>query len=346
MKAMLLTAPNTPFQLTEVPDPVAGKGEAVARVLSCGSGLTIQHMRAGRMTVEYPRIIGHEITAEIVEVGKGVTDLKVSDPVTAYYYLTCGTCEWCQKDRETLCDNFTGNVGREIDGGYAEYIKLPAKTFLKLPEALDYKAHPAEIGVVTDAIATPVKLINKARVQPGETVAVIGAGGGLGLHMVMVAKWAKARVIAVDVRPEKFDACRKAGADEIVDAAASDMTEAVLELTNGKGVDVITDFVATGKTLDTAARALSKGGRLAILGGAGLDNSWAISGNLIKAGEREIIGSKYATKDEVRAALEIVARGELWPIVTETCALEDVEALHQRVEQGLVTGRGAVLIGG
>jgi propanol-preferring alcohol dehydrogenase len=237
-------------------------------------------------------------------------------------------------------------VGREIDGGYAEYIKLPAKTFLKLPEALDYKAHPAEIGVVTDAIATPVKLINKARVQPGETVAVIGAGGGLGLHMVMVAKWAKARVIAVDVRPEKFDACRKAGADEIVDAAASDMTEAVLELTNGKGVDVITDFVATGKTLDTAARALSKGGRLAILGGAGLDNSWAISGNLIKAGEREIIGSKYATKDEVRAALEIVARGELWPIVTETCALEDVEALHQRVEQGLVTGRGAVLIGG
>ncbi|MBT8001577.1 MAG: alcohol dehydrogenase catalytic domain-containing protein, partial [Rhodospirillales bacterium] len=102
MKAMVLTAPNTPFQLTDMPDPVAGEGEAVARVLSCGSGLTIQHMRAGRMKVDYPRIIGHEITAEIVEVGKGVTDLKVGDPVTSYYYLTCGTCEWCQKDRETL----------------------------------------------------------------------------------------------------------------------------------------------------------------------------------------------------------------------------------------------------
>jgi D-arabinose 1-dehydrogenase-like Zn-dependent alcohol dehydrogenase len=346
MKAMVLTAPNTPFQLTDMPDPVAGEGEAVARVLSCGSGLTIQHMRAGRMKIDYPRIIGHEITAEIVDVGKGVTDLKVGDPVTSYYYLTCGTCEWCKKDRETLCDNFAGNVGREIDGGYAEYIKLPANTFLKIPEALDYKAHPAEVGVITDAIATPVKLINKARVQPGDTVAVIGAGGGLGLQMVAVAKWAKARVIAVDVRSDKFDACRDAGADDIIDASASDMTEAVLELTNGRGVDVITDFVANGKTLDTATRALGKGGRLAILGGAGLGNSWEISGNWIKAGEREIIGSKYATKAEVRKALEIVARGELWPIVTETCKLEDLEALHQRVEQGLVTGRAAVIVGG
>lgn len=345
MKAMVLTAPNTPFQLLEVPDLTAGAGEAVARVLSCGAGLTIQHMRAGRMKVDYPRIIGHEITAEIVEVGAGVPELKVDDAVTAYYYLTCGTCEWCKKDRETLCDNFAGNVGREIDGGYAEYIKLPAKTFLKLPDGLDYKAHPAEVGVITDAIATPVKLIRKAQVQPGETVAVIGAGGGLGLHMVAAAKWAKARVIAVDVRPEKFVACRKAGADEVVDAKATDMNEAIAELTGGRGVDVITDFVASGKTLEDSTRALGKGGRLAILGGAGVDNSWPISGNWIKAGEREIIGSKYATKAEVREALEIVARGELWPIVTETCALEDLEDLHQRVEQGLVTGRAAVLIG-
>jgi propanol-preferring alcohol dehydrogenase len=345
MKAMVLTAPNLPFQLTDLPDPVAGDGEAVARVLSCGAGLTIQHMRAGRIKVDYPRIIGHEITAEIVEVGKGVKDVAVGDAVTSYYYLTCGTCEWCRKDRETLCNNFTGNVGREIDGGYAEYIKLPASSFVKLPEGLDYKSYPAEIGVITDAIATPVKLINKARVQPGDIVAVIGAGGGLGLQMIAVAKWAKARVIAIDVRSDKFDACRLAGADDVVDAAALDMKEAISELTNGRGVDVVTDFVANKKTLEDSTLSLGKGGRLAILGGGGLDNPYPVSGNWIKGGEREIIGSKYATRSEVRESLEIVARGELWPIVTETYPLEEAEALHQRVEDGLVTGRGALLIG-
>ncbi len=342
---MVLTASNSPFQLTDLPDPVAGEGEAIARVLSCGAGLTIQHMRAGRIKVDYPRIIGHEITAEIVEVGQGVTGVALGDAVTSYYYLTCGTCEWCRKDRETLCDNFTGNVGREIDGGYAEYIKLPASSFVKLPEGLDYKSHPAEIGVITDAIATPVKLVNKARVQPGDIVAVIGAGGGLGLQMIAVAKWAKARVIAIDVRADKFDACRSAGADDVVDASASDMKEAIVELTNGRGVDVVTDFVASNKTLEDSTLSLGKGGRLAILGGGGLDNSYLVSGNWIKGGEREIIGSKYATRSEVREALEIVARGELWPIVTETYPLEEAEALHQRVEDGLVTGRAALLIG-
>ena len=345
MKAMVLTAPDTPFQLMDVPDPVAGEGEAIAKVLTCGAGLTIQHQRAGRIKIDYPRIIGHEITAVIVETGSGVGDLKIGDPVTAYYYLTCGTCEWCRNGRETLCNNFAGNVGRDMDGGYAEYIKLPANSFIKIPDGLDYRANPAEIGVVTDAIATPVKLVKKARIQPDENVLVIGAGGGLGLQMVKVANWAKANVIAVDVRSEKFDACRDAGASKVLDASSGDLVDAVKTMTGGRGADVIIDFVANEKTLEDSVRTLGKGGRLAILGGGGVDNPFPVSGNWIKAGEREILGSRYATRDEVREALEIVARGELWPIVTETCPLAEAEALHQRLESGLVTGRAAVMVG-
>ena len=193
MKAMLLKATNTPLVLETVPDPVPGPGEAVARVLACGAGLTVHHARAGRLPLQYPRIIGHEITGEIVALGAGVTGLKTGDPVTAYFYLTCGQCYWCRINRETLCDNFGGYVGREIDGGYAEYIKLPAQNFMKLPPGLDWRGSPAEIGVICDAIATPVKVIRRARVTPFDTVAVFGAGGGLGVHMLMVARWARAR---------------------------------------------------------------------------------------------------------------------------------------------------------
>ena len=235
MKAMVLKAANTPFVLETVPDPVPGPGEAVAQVLACGSGLTIQHYKAGRTSATFPRIIGHEITGEIVELGANVSGLEEGDAVTAYYYLYCGYCRWCLANLEPLCENLAGNVGRDCDGGYAEYIKLRADMFLKLPEGLDHRQHPAEIGVVTDAIATPFKVVRRARIRPGETVAVFGAGGGLGIHMVMLARWARARVIAVDLVSDKFDACREAGADEVVDASGGDVAEALLNLTGDAG---------------------------------------------------------------------------------------------------------------
>ena len=96
MKALVLESKGDPFVNKDVQDPVPTDNEAVAKVIACGSGLTIQHVRAGRIKVDYPRIIGHEITAVIEEVGKNVTNIKVGDAVTAYFYLTCGYCKWCR----------------------------------------------------------------------------------------------------------------------------------------------------------------------------------------------------------------------------------------------------------
>ena len=342
MKAMILKGANTPFERVDVPDPVAGPGEAVARVLACGSGLTIQHIKAGRIAANFPRIIGHEITGEIVEVGKGVNGLAVGDPVTAYYYLSCGHCRWCLAQFEPLCENCGGNVGRNCDGGYAQYIKLPAHIFIKLPEGLDYRAHPAEIGVVTDALATPFKVLRRARVKAGDTVAVFGAGGGLGVHQLMMAKWARARVIAVDVASNKFEACRKAGADEVVDAASGDTVEALMELTHGRGVDVAIDYVSATSTLEAAAKALGRHGRLVTLGGAGQPFQVSSLDMLLK--EQDLLGSRYVSRVEVLETLDLVARGEVWPMVTDIRSLEEAEAVHERVERGEVIGRAALLV--
>lgn len=343
MKALVLRAAKTPFELREIPDPVAGPGEAVARVIACGSGLTIQHIKAGRAAVKFPRVIGHEIAGEIVAVGAGVTGLAVGDGVTAYYYLNCGHCRWCLTGFEPLCVNTSGQVGRECDGGYAEYIKLPAHNFIKLPEGLDYKAHPAEIGVITDALATPYKVLRRARVKAGETVAVFGAGGGVGIHQVMLAKWARARVIAVDVARNKFDACRKAGADEVVDASAGHVVEALLDLTHGQGIDVAIDYVSTTATLEAGAKALGIHGRLVTLGGAG--QSFTAAAREMVHKELDLLGSRYVTRSEILDTLDLVARGEVWPLVTEIHPLEEAEALHERLERGEVTGRAALRIG-
>lgn len=342
MKAMVLEAGGEPFVLKTVPDPVAGPGEAVARVLACGAGLTIHHVRAGRVPANFPRIIGHEITAEIVETGAGVTGLAVGDPVTAHFYLTCGHCKWCRIGRETLCENLRGNVGREIDGGYAEYIKLPARNFIHLPEALDHKTHPAEIGVICDAIATPFKVLRHARIRPGERVAVFGAGGGVGLHMVMMAAWAHTRVIAVDIAADKLAACEQAGADETVDASRDDPAEALAELTGSQGVDVAIDFVSSAQTLEAATAALGRGGRLVTLGGSG-EVFRAPAMDMLRK-ELELIGSRYASRQEIIESLELVARGEVWPVVTEKRPLAEAEAVHELLDKGSVTGRAALLI--
>jgi propanol-preferring alcohol dehydrogenase len=344
MKAIVLKGPKTPLVLETVPDPVPGAGEVVAKVLACGAGLTIHHARAGRMVLKkYPQILGHEITAEIVALGAGVTEVKIGDPVTAYFYLTCGHCYWCRINRETLCDNFGGYIGRETQGGYAEYIKLPARNCIKLPAGLDWRRYPAEAGVICDAIATPVKVIRRARVSPHDTVAVFGAGGGLGVHMTKVARWAHARkVIAVDVMASKFEACLKAGADATVDASDGRIVEQIMELTDGRGVDVAIDFVGKTEVLEAACAALGKGGRLVALAGQG--TGFRIDREAQRK-EAEITGSRYATRQEVIDALDLVARGEIWPMVTEKAPLEQAEAVHQRLDQGLITGRAALMIG-
>ena len=342
MKALVLRAPNTPFELANVPDPVPGPGEAVARVLACGSGLTIQHVKAGRTKAKFPRIIGHEITGEIVAVSAGVKGLAAGDAVTAYFYLDCGHCRWCLDKLEPLCENLGGNVGRECDGGYAEYIKLPARNYLRIPEALDHRAHPAEIGVITDALATPLKVLRRADVKPGETVAVFGAGGGLGIHQLMMARWARARVIAVDTAAIKFDACRKAGADDVVDASKGGVVEQLMELTQGRGVDVAIDYVSSKSTLEAACLSLGRRGRMVTLGGSG--QSFPVSAEQLLKHEQSVLGSRYVTRSEVVEALDLVARGEVWPLVTDIRPLEEAEALHARIERGEVIGRAAVTI--
>jgi D-arabinose 1-dehydrogenase-like Zn-dependent alcohol dehydrogenase len=157
-----------------------------------------------------------------------------------------------------------------------------------------------------------------------------------------MAKWAKARVIAVDIARDKFDACRKAGADATVDASACDVVEALRDLTRGEGVDVAIDYVSSTSTLESGAKALGRHGRLVTLGGAGQAFRASSLDMLLK--EQDLLGSRYVTRVEVLQTLDLVARREVWPIVTDIRPLAEAEALHERLERGAITGRAALLI--
>jgi propanol-preferring alcohol dehydrogenase len=242
MKAVLIKGKGIPPSLETVPDRRRLPERHVARRTCLRCGATIHHARAGRTTVNYPRILGHEIAGEIVAVGAGVTKSRSAILSPAYFYLTCGHCHWCRIDRETLCDNLAGHIGRDIDGGYAEFMKAPARSFIKLPPDLNWREQPAEAGVICDAIATPVKVIRKARVSYNDTVAVFGAGGGLGLHMLQVARWAGAKkVIGIDVMASKFEACGKAAPMPVWMLPKAGL-RAAARLTEA-GIDVAIDFV-------------------------------------------------------------------------------------------------------
>ncbi|MFL2654739.1 MAG: alcohol dehydrogenase catalytic domain-containing protein [Alphaproteobacteria bacterium] len=345
MKAQILYKGGDPFSLEDRPDPTPGPGEAVAKVIACGSGLTIHHIKAGRGEANFPIIIGHEITGEIVEVGSGgggPDNLKVGDPVTAYFYLIDGEDKWTRNGRAPISTVNKGYIGRQIDGGYAEYIKLPVYNFIKLPEGLDYKNKPAEVGVISDAIATPYKVLSRARVAATDTVAIFGAGGGLGVHQVMMCKWAHANVIAIDVMKDKLDVCLGLGADLLVDASEDSVVDQVMDLTNGQGVDVAIDYVSTTGTQQQAVDCLGIGGRFVTLGGS-LQPFMAPAPKMLSK-ELELMGSRYCSRQQVIESLELCARGDVWPLVTETYPLAEAETVHKRLDQGLVTGRAALII--
>jgi len=206
------------------------------------------------------------------------------------------------------------------------------------------RKNPAEAGVICDALATPLKVIRRARVTPHDTVAVFGAGGGLGIHMLMVARWARAKkIIAVDTAASKFETAVKCGADVTIDASAGHVAEQLLEATGGKGIDVAIDFVSKKNTLEPAVATLGKGGRLVTLSGNG--QSFTADSAKILRNEIEIMGSRYATRQEVIDALELVARGEFTALVTDKAPLAEAEALHQRLDKELIIGRAALVMG-
>jgi len=339
VKALVLHEWGGPLKLEEVPIPKVGSREALVKVRACGIGLTLNWLRQGKMGGSVPRIIGHEVAGEVVEIGKQVTKVKVGERVCVYFYLTCGTCEFCRKNRETLCRNFRGYVGAAIDGGYAEYVKLPEENLLPIPDELSFE----EAAIIPDAIGTPLHALReRAQVRPPDTVIVVGAGGGVGIHAVQMAKLCGGWVIAVDTSDEKLAKTRELGADAVINDSKEDFVEKAKRLTGGKGVDVVIDFVCTTDTLNKGIRSLDRGGRLICMAEGRTDPgeaTLAVPPGYIVYNELVLTGSRCITKQELAESIEVVRQGRIKPVITQKFSLEEVEQAHKLLDERKIFGR-------
>lgn len=348
MKAMVLAELGAPLRLQTVPMPKIGPNDALLRVRATGVGLTVVIMTAvpGRVT-SFPRIPGHEVAGEVAEIGSEVRHVKIGDRVTCHFYLTCRVCRFCRSGRETLCTASPGTVGMACDGAYAEYMAIPAANVTPIPAGVS----DLDAAVAADAIATPYHACRvEARVGPGDTVLIVGAGGGVGIHGVQMAKLCGGWVIGTDITDDKLAAAKEYGADAVVDARGGDLGAQVRKLTDGRGVDAVIDYVASRETLEGSLAALARAGRLVIIGSRpravfGVDASFTVDPHRMLRDMLEIHGSRYVTLTEIAQTLELLRQRRIRAVVRRTFPLEGAEEAHELLRKNALVGRAALIQG-
>ncbi len=242
--------------------------------------------------------------------------------------------------RETLCENFGGYVGATIDGGFAEYAKLPERNVLPIPEGVCF----VDAGVTTDAVATNWHVFKeRCMTKPNDRVLVIGAGGGVGVHTVQVAKVFGAHVIGVDVSDEKLELAEKHGADEVISVDGEDMSRKVMKITAGSGVDAVVDMVCTKETLEEGIKSLGVGGTLVVVGVPQNVTSLDFDPGRFLREELNITGSRCATRQEIKESLELVNRGVVTPVVINTFPLDEANKVQPLIDRMELPGRTSFL---
>ncbi len=327
MKAVRLVEIGQPLQMQDVPLPAVGARDVLVHVRAAGICHSDVHYRAGTSAVgPLPQTLGHEIAGVVEEVGPQVSDVTLGQRVCLHYLLTCGNCHYCRTGHEQFC--VEGQMlGKHCDGGYAEFISVPARNAVPLPEQIPFEQGAA----LMCSSSTSFHALRKARLEPGETVAVFGAGG-LGMSALQLARaFGALEVYAVDISATKLKLSEAYGAIP-VDASQGDPVAQIRRLTRGRGVDVALEVIGLPQTMEQAVQSLAILGRAVMVGIA--DGSFAINSyHELLGREAEVIGASDHLLWELPLLVEFVRRGnlDLSRVVTHTVPLE-ADAINQSLD--------------
>ncbi|HEX9271642.1 MAG TPA: zinc-binding dehydrogenase [Candidatus Binatia bacterium] len=338
MKAIVFKEFGSPevLRLEDVPVPQPTPGEILLKVHSVSVNRTLDLIvRAGQypVKVQLPHVLGADPAGEVVKIG-GVTNFKVGDRVAVISATPCQRCVPCLKGEEANCVD-SKRIGVDLWGGYAEFIALPARYAVKLPDELSF----AEGTVITRHFPMAFNLLaSKADLKAGEWVLVMGATGALGSSCVQVAKMLGAKVIASAGSDERVNAAKSYGADFGVNYRQQNLAEEVMKLTDGQGVDVVCENIADPTLWSEALNSLAIGGRLVTAGAHGGGNvNLDVKRRYMK--RLRIIGATGTHLPDVDKALQAARAGKIRAIIGRTMPLREAAEAHRIVEGNQTLGK-------
>jgi acryloyl-coenzyme A reductase len=335
MKAMVLTGFGGPevLQMRELPTPALSAEDVLVAVRAGGICHHDVLHRAGKLPgAKTGVVLGHETAGEIVALGSGVRSRKLGDRVVVYQRRFCGVCRNCLRGRQDMC-RAEGLPGVDTEGGYAEYVAVPAVATVVVPDGLDW----VSAALSSCPIATSIRALRGvAGMAPGDTVLITGASGGLGAHQLQLVRAFGGRSIAVTTSADKAGKLRQLGAGEVVVSPALDYAGQVWNLTGKRGVDIAIENV--GATLPETLRCMTLGGTVVLLGNIGTAPV-SVSPGLMIGRRLRVSGSGSATFEDLRQSLSLLSSGVVKPVVAQEFSFPQAARGHALLDSKGVAGR-------
>lgn len=328
MKAAVLVAPRQ-FELRDVPIPECGPGDVLIKVERCGICGTDLHIYHGNYSLDrLPLIPGHEFSGTIAEMGASVIGLSIGQAVTADINLGCRSCFYCRKNEILNCARMV-QIGIHVNGGMAEYVRVPAHAVVPLPAAMSLQE-----GAMVEPLSCIVRAFRKSQLRLAESVLVMGAGPIGQLHLQLALRAGAAPVIVVEPNAQRAQLAKELGADVVV-SDASQVDAAVHEATGGRGVDVAIESVGSPELYEKAFTLIRPGGRVIAFGLAKPGQTFRIGALDFVLREQGVQGSVAGMGDDMHEAATLLGykRIDVAPFLTTIYRLDDVEHAFVRLAE-------------
>jgi len=351
MKAARIIKPKESLQVQDVDIPKARGSQVVVKVQSSGvchsdihlweggyEGLDGQFLKASDRGVSYPLTPGHEVAGTVESFGEEVAKESIvkDQRVIVYPWIGEGLCPACRVGQENLCDK-PRSLGVYNDGGYAEYVLVPNYKYVVKIGDLDTDV----AATLSCSALTAYGAVKNAELKPNDNVVIVGAGGGLGLMAVQLAKAVTgARVIALDLDYEKLKVAKENGADQVVSPKDGDPTKRVMDMTDNLGADAIIDFVNASKTVETDMQMIRRRARVILVGLFGGELKLSLVSMPTRA--YRLIGSYTGSLDDLIELVSLAQRGVIKPVVSNRFKLDQATEALQMLKDGKIVGRGII----
>ncbi|MHC4413712.1 MAG: zinc-binding dehydrogenase [Planctomycetota bacterium] len=331
MKAAVFHGSESGLQIEDIPIPRIGPDQILVKVAACGACHTdLHYLEHGVPTFKKPPIVlGHEASGIVEEVGVDVDNVAKNQRVLIPAVLTCGKCRFCRMGRENICSDMK-MLGNHFDGAYAEYVAVPAKDVLDLPESIPLE----DASIIADALSTPYHAVkNRAQVRPGDVVVVFGCGG-VGINAVQLAAAVGASVIAVDINERKLEWATELGAARTINASKVQRVSKEIKKMTGGGADIALEVIGNPRTIEEAFESVRVGGRLCVVGYT--DEPISVVAGKIMFKELEVVGSLGCPPGEYVPLIRMVELGKIdvSRLVTHRFGLEEIQGAFKVMKEG------------